>query len=223
MMKKNKGLAYAVLGIIFILFNTITFVIPTEKTPTFWIAYAFTVIAFAVQIGVWELAFGKANTPKSKFLGIPIIHIGIVYLVAQLIAFAVFMVVPTLQGWIAVVVSVLLLGISAICLIATEVGRDEINRVEEKVQQKVFYIKALQADVEILAEQETDRDTKTALAKLADTLRFSDPMSSIMLTDIETQISDKVAELKTAENKSAIITELNLLLTERNKKAKILK
>ena len=108
--------------------------------------------------------------------------------------FAVFMVVPTLQGWIAVVVSVLLLGISAICLIATEAGRDEINRVEEKVQRKVFYIKALQTDIEILAEREKDGNIKIALAKLVDTIRFSDPMSNEMLTDIETQISDKVPE-----------------------------
>ncbi|MCH5170199.1 MAG: hypothetical protein J1F24_02815 [Oscillospiraceae bacterium] len=222
-MKKNKGMAYAILGIAFILFNTLAFVIPAEKTLTFWIAYIFTVIAFAVQIGVWKLAFSKAETPKSKFLGLPIIHIGVVYLIAQLIAFAVFMANSALQAWIAVVISVLLLGVSAICLITTEAGRDEINRVEEKVQQKVFYIKALQADVEILAEQETDKDTKTALAKLIEAIRFSDPMSNEILTEVETQIKDKVAELKTAENKSAIITELNLLLAERNKKAKILK
>lgn len=222
-MKKNKGLAYAVLGILFVLFNTIAFVIPTEKTPTFWIAYAFTVIAFAVQIGVWVLAFGKADTPKSKFLGIPIIHIGVVYLIIQLIAFAIFMALPTLPMWIAIVVSILLLGISAICLIATEAGRDKVNRVEAKVQQKVFYIKSLQADVEALVEQETDKDAKSALTKLVDIIRFSDPMSNEMLADIESQINEKVEELKTAENKSAIITELNLLLNERNKKAKILK
>lgn len=222
-MKKKNGLGYAVLGILFVLFNTIAFVIPTDKTPTFWIAYAFTVIAFAAQIGVWKPAFGNADTPKSRFFGIPVIHIGIVYLIAQLIAFAVFMVVPTLPAWIAVVASVLLLGISAVCLIATETGRDEIKRVEEKVQRKVFYIKALQTDIEILAEQEEDGDIKTALAKLVDTIRFSDPMSSETLADIETQISDKVAKLKNTDNKAVIIEELNLLLAERNRKAKTLK
>ena len=223
MMKKYEGLAYVVFGIIFVLLNTIAFVIPSEKTLTFWISYIFTVIAFTVQIGVFELAFGKADTPKSKFLGIPIIHVGTVYLVAQLIAFAVFMAVPTLPAWIAVVVSALLFGISAICLIAVEVGRDEINRIEEKVQQKVLYLKVLQTDIEMLAEQEEDGDIKIALAKLVDTIRFSDPMSSEKLADIETQISNKVNELKTTEDKSVIITELNLLLAERNKKAITLK
>ena len=75
----------------------------------------------------------------------------------------------------------------------------------------------------MLASAETDSDTKAALTKLAEKIRFSDPMSSGALTDIETEISAKVKELKTAENKSEIITIIDSLITERNKKAKILK
>ena len=41
-MKKNTGMAYAVLAIAFVLFNVIAFAVPTAKTATFWIAYAFT-------------------------------------------------------------------------------------------------------------------------------------------------------------------------------------
>jgi len=48
-------------------------------------------------------------------------------------------------------------------------------------------------------------------------------MSNEMLADLEAEITDKIKELKTAENKAAIITVLDLLLTERNKKAKLLK
>ena len=90
-MKKNTKLAYAVLGIVFILFNVIAFSVPTDKTIAFWIAYAFTVVAFVLQIGIWNAAFKAAEVLKSKFLGIPIIYAGIAYLVFQLIVFAVFM------------------------------------------------------------------------------------------------------------------------------------
>ena len=120
-------------------------------------------------------------------------------------------------------VCALILGISAICLIGTETGREEINRVEEKVEKKVFYIKALQVDVEMLASTETNSDTKVALTKLAEKIRFSDPISDEALVDLESEISAKVKELKTAENKSAIISVLDSLITERNKKAKLLK
>ena len=222
-MKKNTKLAYAVLGIVFILFNVIVFAVPTDKTITFWIAYAFTVVAFALQIGIWNAAFKATETLKSKFLGVPIIYVGIVYLVLQLIAFAVFMIFPLIPSWIVVIACALVLGISAICLISADVARDEINRVEEKVNQKVFYIRELQADVEILAEQEQNPEIKTSLTRLAEKIRYSDPMSNVALADLEARIREKVTALRTTDHKLEIIAELDLLLAERNRKAKILK
>ena len=222
-MKKNKGMAYAVLAIAFVLFNVIAFAVPTAKTATFWVAYVFTAIAFASQIAIWNFAFKGTDTLKSKFLGIPLISVGITYLIVQIIAFAIFMVFPIAPSWIAIVVCALILGISAICLIGTETGREEVGRVEEKVEKKVFYIKSLQVDIEMLASAETDADTKVVLTKLAEKIRFSDPMSNEVLVDLETEITAKVKELKTAENKAEIITVLDSLITERNKKAKLLK
>ncbi len=222
-MKKNTKLAYAVLGIVFILFNVIVFAVPTDKTITFWIAYAFTVVAFALQIGIWNAAFKATETLKSKFLGVPIIYVGIVYLVLQLIAFAVFMIFPLIPSWIVVIACALVLGISVICLISADVARDEINRVEEKVNQKVFYIRELQADVEMLAEQEQNLEIKTSLTRLAEKIRYSDPMSNVALADLEARIREKVTALRTTDHKLEIIAELDLLLAERNRKAKILK
>ena len=220
---KKKLMAYAVLAIAFALYNVIAFAVPTEKTATFWIAYAFSVVAFALQIGVWKFAFKGADTLKSKFLGIPLISVGARYLAVQVIAFAVFMAFPLLPTWIPVVICSVILGISAICLIGTETGREEINRVEEKVEKKVFYIKSLQVDVELLAESESDPVIKAELLKLADKIHFSDPMSSDALTEVEETITNKIEELKTAENKLAIISAAGALVAERNKKAKILK
>lgn len=216
-MKKQNRMAYLALGIIFIVFNVLAFAIPTEKTGTFWTAYVFTVLAFAAQIGIWRLAFGKAEALKSKFLGIPLLHVGIVTLIVQLIAFAVFMAVPSLPVWAAVVTSAIIFGGAGICLIAGDVGRDEIERVEEKVSRKVFYLKDLQADIELLAEQEDDPEAKAELLKLAEAMRFSDPMSNASLADIEAEISGKVATLKTVNNKVTAIAEVKLLLAERSK------
>ena len=222
-MTKNTKFAYAVLGIVFILFNVIAFSVPTDKTIAFWIAYAFTVVAFVLQIGIWNAAFKAAEVLKSKFLGIPIIYAGIAYLVFQLIVFAVFMIFPLIPTWIVVIACAMVLGISAVCLISADAARDEINRVEEKVNRKVFYIRELQADVEVLAEQEQNPEIKTSLTRLAEKIRYSDPMSSEALEDLEARIKEKVSVLKTTNNKSKIITEVDLLLAERNRKAKIVK
>lgn len=220
---KKKGLAYAVLVIAFALFNVIAFFVPTEKTATFWIAYAFSAIAFLLQIVIWILAFKGTDTIKSKFLGIPLLSVGFRYLAIQVIAFAVFMIFPSLPTWIPIVVCSVILGGSAICLIGTETGREEINRVEEKIEQKVFFIKALQVDVELIAEMETDPDIKEDLISLAEIIRFSDPVSDDSLQEIEAEISNKIKELKHSENTRPIIATIIALLSERNKKAKILK
>ena len=222
-MSKNKGMAYAVLGIIFVIFNVIAFAIPTAKTATFWVAYIFTVIAFALQLIIWKFAFKGADTLKSKFLGIPLISVGIIYLLVQIVAVAVFMALSFVPSWIAIVVCILILGVSAVCLIGAETGREEVNRIEHKVSKKVFYIKSLQIDVEMLAKAEVDADTKIALTNLAEKIRFSDPMSDELLAELEAKIRNKFEELKLAEQKATIINELTLLIEERNKKCKLLK
>ena len=223
MMKKNNLIFYLSLGIVFALFNVIAFVIPTDKTATFWTAYALSLIAFAVQIPLWKSALGKKDTLKSKFLGIPIIHVGITYLIIQLIAFAVFMIFPTLPVWLAVVVCSIILAISALCAIAGQAGANEINRAEEKIKVKRAFIQFVQTDIEMLAESEPDVETKSELKKLAEKVRFSDPMSHEMLGELESRISAKVEEIKTATDKKGLVAEVTTLLTERNKKCKILK
>lgn len=222
MMKKNSTKGYVILGILFALVSIIAFAVPTAKTTTFWIAYVFTAAAFAAQIVIWNKALGKEEL-KSKFLGLPVVHIGIVYAIVQTVAFAVFMFVPTLPTWCAIVACSVIVGISAVCMISADAGRNEIERVEAKVQKKIFYIRELQADIELLADNESDATVKTALTQLAEKIRFSDPMSNEQLADLENKISTKTTELKTAANKVEIITELNSLLDERNKKCKILK
>ena len=221
-MKKNTTKGYVILGILFALVSIIAFAVPTIKTATFWIAYAFTAAAFAAQIIIWKKALGNEEL-KSKFLGFPVVHIGIVYAIVQTVAFAVFMFVPTLPAWSAIVVCSVIAGVSAVCMISADAGRNEIERVEAKVQKKVFYIREVQTDVELIAAAETDTDTKAALTQLAEKIRFSDPMSNEQLTDLENKISVKVLELKATANKVEIITELTSLLDERNKKCKILK
>lgn len=220
---ENKNWGYVVLGILLVLFSVIAFVIPTEKTGAFWIAYIFTVIAIVAQIAIWKNTLGKESKLKSKFLGLPVVHIGVVYLLTQIVVFAIFAAVPALPTWSAIVACTVISGFSVIFMISGEVSRGEIERVEANVQKKVFFIKELQADVELLIEQEKDAEIKNALQLLAEKIRFSDPMSDDTLSKIESTILAKVSELKSSSDKMPIIQELNLLFTERNNKCRILK
>ena len=222
-MKKNSSKGYLILGIMFILVSVIVFAVPAAKTPAFWISYAFTVVAFVAQIIIWKIILGHSKSLKSKFLGFPVVHIGIVYLVVQIIALIVFLSIPTLPIWSAIDACAVIAGISTVCMIALDFDRSEIERVSAKVQEKTFFIKQLRADIELLAGTETDAATKAALTQLAEKIRYSDSMSDEQLTDIENQITEKIAELKASTDKAKIIDDLNSLLDKRNRKIKILK
>lgn len=223
MMKKISSKGYVILGILFVLVSVVAFAVPSAKTAAFWISYAFTVIAFAAQIAIWKAGLGRTESLKSKFLGFPVVHIGIVYLVIQSITLAAFLFIPTLPIWSAVVACASITGVFAVCLITSDVGRSEIERVSAKVQEKTFFIKQVQTEIELLADAETDIATKSALTQLAEKIRYSDPMSNEQIADIEDRITEKIAELKISTDKAKIINELNSLLDERNRKIKISK
>lgn len=222
-MKKNSTKGYVILGILFVVVSVIAFAVPLQKTAAFWITYAFTAIAILAQIVIWNVALGREDTLKSKFLGLPVLHLGTLYLIVQLAAFAVYLFIPVLPVWSAVVVCVALGGVFSVCMISADVGRNEIERVEDKIQKKAFYIRALQADVELLANVESDAKVKAELLRLAEKIRYSDPMSHEQVAELEAQIAEKVSDLKAAANKGEIITEIHLLLDERNRKIKMCK
>lgn len=222
-MKNNSSKGYAILAILFILLSIIVFALPKEKTSTFWIAYAFTAFAFVMQIGIWKTTLGKEKTLKVRFLGLPVLHIGVLYAVLQVIALAVFTLNPLLPVWSATVICSIISGISLVCMFSVNSGINEIEKVESKVQKKVTYIQELQTTVELLAASESDNAIKTALLQLAEKIRFSDPMSNKQLEDIENLISTKIEEIKTISDKMENISEINSLLDERNKKCKFLK
>ena len=222
-MMKNRNLSFLGLGILFLTLSVLVFVLPTKKTEALLIVYVFTAIAFIAQIAIWKNTFRKKDKLKSKFLGLSVVYISIIYLIIQIIVLVIFTAIPTLPIWSAIIICTVILGISTICMLTGEVGRNEIERVEEKVHKKVSFIKELQTNVELLIDTESNATVKIALQQLAEQIRFSDPMSNEALTEIEENITTKVTELKTTSNKLEVIQELNLLLTERNKKGKILK
>lgn len=221
-MKKDSVKGYALIGIIFILITVVSLAIPTSKNAAFWIAYIFTVVALAAQIVLWKRTLGHKEL-KSKFLGFPIVHIGIVYLIVQIAVLFVFVFAEKLPAWSALVTCTVIAAMAAIFMIAADVGRTEIERVEQKIKGKVFYIKNLQVDMEILAGAEKDAKTKKALEQLADKIRFSDSMSNEQLAPLEERMAIAVESLKSSDDKLEIINQLNKLIDERNKKVETLK
>lgn len=222
-MKISSMKGYLILGILFALVSVIALVIPTEKTTTVWIGYLFTIIAFVSQIFIFKKSFSQKETLKSKFLGIPIIHIGIIYVLLQCISFIVFIVFPTIPLYIAIICDILILGFSIFGMISVNISENEIKITDSKVQKKIRYLDELKIEVELLSENEKDKQIKKSLEELTNVICYSDPISSDQLKDIELEIKKKIDELKTASNKLETIKEINQLLSRRNKLCRLLK
>lgn len=219
-----------ILGLTLVLYNLFMFLIFPDRANIFWITYGFTMFAFIAQIVISFIASNKANSLRSKFLGFPILYIGSFYLAMQIIAgfIIMFFAVDTINPNVAVLIYAIILGISAILILSLDLSRDEIKRVENKVKPKVTYIKALQSEIEVLADRSGNENVKKSLKSLADAFKFSDPMSSETLYSIESSIENKVKNLKTLDLNSEdiilkTVNELKQLLEERNTKCKLLK
>lgn len=220
-MQKRSG--YLILTIVLIVFAVAAFVAPFEKTPVFWVSFVFGLLAICFQIPLWNKAL-SGETLRSKFLGFPVLHIGIAYLIIQLIVSIIMMAVPGIRLWIAIIVDVFILTITCVLITSGGVARSAIEETEEKIQEKTSFIKGLKADIDILLSKETDTKVKEALRKLSEEIHYSDPMSNSALGSIEAEISEKMISFSTAgENKLNVISEISELIKQRNIKCKALK
>lgn len=220
-MKKRSG--YLILVIILIVFAVVSFTAPFEKTLVFWVSFAFGLLAICYQIPLWNKAL-SGETLKSKFLGFPVLHVGILYLVIQLIASITMMAVPGIPLWITITVDALILAITCVLVTSGGVARLAIEETEKKIQVRTSFIKGLREDVDILLSEETDLEVKEAFRKLSDEIRYSDPMSNSDLEGIEGEISKKLLSISSsAESKIDVISEIRELIKQRNIKCKALK
>ena len=225
---KNRWMSISTVLIMIAVYNVIVFVIPFSRGGGFWTGYGFSMLALILTAAVGFYAFDREGL-KSKVYGVPLISVAWRYLVIQLILGILQMILsPYIPFQYMIALNAILLGVCLVGLITVEVAKEEIERIDEKIKEKVFYIKSLQVDVESLVDK-APADMKKTLKDLVETIRYSDPMSSPQLAAIENKIEAKVAVLAEAVEKAdgeaikLLCNELQQSFAERNRKCKILK
>lgn len=230
-MKKN-GYRYLIITfIILVIYNVAIFAIPfpNNSEATFWLSWVFGLVAIIAQPVIAYYALKDSESLKSKLYGWPIIKLGYIYLVIQMILTVIFLVVGCfvkIPVWIFIVPTVLVLGFTSIGLITTKTYKEEIEKMEEAAPLNITFIKELRADTKTLANIYQDKPFGKDLEKLAEEVRFSDPVSSDAVINVETKIAQKYEELKETINKAEIdvvkqsINELMYLVQERNQRVK---
>ncbi len=230
-MKINKNTVgfLVVFGVSLVVFNLIAFIVPLQRTGSFWVAYGFGMLAIIAQLLVMKIAFSGTETVKSKFYGFPIARIGLIYLAVQMIFSFIFMAIGWLVPlWIPVLVGALLAAAAVVGLVAADTVRDEVEKQDIKLKRDVSKMRDLQSRMSPLLSLAGDnKEVRAELNALAEELRYSDPVSNDATALIEKDISERLDTMKAVMTEGnsgsavSICKKTRELLNERNRLCKL--
>ena len=205
--KKSKS-AIAVFAIVAFVYAFCFIIIPFPKNAASWISFAFTLISAVAGLGIFTYAFKDGDSLVSKIYGFPIFRIGYLYIAAQ---------------------SIILLGLAIIGVIATDNTRDIIEEIEEETERVTKATKIFNLDIQAIVDLCTDEAVKKELVKLAEAIKYSDPVSSEATEDAENTLLEEISRLRELievnDNEKSLtqITKVTNLLNERNRICKAFK
>ena len=223
--KKSKSVI-AIYAILLVVYIVAFLIIPFNKIAASWISFAFTIIAIAGSLLIFNFAFNAKETLVSKIYGYPIFRVGAVYALAQLVIGVVICAISAVIAvpyWVALLVSVILLGAAAIGVIITDNTRDLVEEVDESVNVDTKNVTRFQIDIAGIDDVCENTEVKADLEKLNELFRFSDPVTNDETREVEESIKTMLAELKTivadgsTDDIKALIKKITNALNERNR------
>ncbi|MBR7116822.1 MAG: hypothetical protein IKC87_03840 [Clostridia bacterium] len=220
--------------IIVALFNLVIFSIfkPSQFATdnmrlVFWFAYAFVMISAAMQ--VVSLVMGRfEDGAEAIFFGFNLFSISLFYLGVTFVLSLAFMILVAcgvdVPFMVMFVLEVIVLGLYIAAFIISLTHKSVVQQIDQHIKHSVLQIRNLVTDVEVLAESVTDGELKAKLNRLAEDIRYSDPMTSEVVADLDLSIKDLIAELEVhvanGDNASAATTivKTQLAISKRNKR-----
>lgn len=222
---------YALCWVILVVaFNMITFLTPNEAGGynkfggSFWPGYVLIMISFIGQLTCAGAAFKQSDLRKF-FYNIPLITISYTATIVSIIIGVACMAIPDLPVWVGGVVCVVVLVFTAIAVLKAKTAAELISDVDEKASMDTSFIRSLTAEAKGLADRAKSEEAKVVAKKVFEAIRYSDPVSSDSVSDLEMKISMKLGEfyaaLDTDEKVEEIGEELLAVVEERNKNCKL--
>ncbi len=233
-MKKSFKYYIAIWAILLALYNLTVFLVKLiipgyviNYDVRFWVSWGVIIATYIGQLFCAKTAFDSKNKEK-LFLNIPLITESYTTLIIATIAGSVLMLIPDCPAWIAAIVCAAVFGISVTSVIKAKVAADLVSDIDDKIKVQTSFIKTLTVDAESLMNRAQSEIAKTSAKKVYEAVRYSDPMSSDGLSGIEREISIKFNQFTgaiTSNSKDihSIADELIVLITDRNKRCKLIK
>lgn len=227
MNRKHKTRINLVLGIVLAVFGVLMFALPFIRNNIFWVSFLFGVISIGMQFYVQPKAF-EGKQVVSKFYGFPIARIGLLYMAVQL---ALSLVMSALGRWVplrmVVIIYVIAIAIAAVGLIAADTMREEVEKMDLKLADNTAFMRNLRSNVGMMLGQCEMEDVRNAMESFSENLRFSDPISSEAVKEIEQELLSCVGDLQKTMINNDVKAVLSLcrraeaILAARNQQCKL--
>ena len=177
----------------FVLFQVITWATPSELAGYskfgggFWPGYICITLTYLGQLAcTWR--FLRAGSAERLFLNIPVLRLGYAALVISVIVGALSMAIPDLPYWVGLIVCVLVLAAYAAAIVKAKAAADIVEETGARVKQQTQFIRLLTIEAEGLMLRAQSDAAKAEAKRDNEAIRYSDPVSSEALADIEAQI-----------------------------------
>ena len=225
--------AIAAFFVVFLFANVLVFLVPFPHGIAFWTAYVFLMIALVVGFVITYVSAEKTFTQKNGIRYYPLMRFGMMYLAVQGIVSLIFFLTDSYITlpliWIPPVVCLVIFAVFAVLLISTYSGLKVVESVDEQSKKETSFIYTLTAEADLLRKQVSDAGLQKELNTLYEAIRYSDPVSSSAVADVDSRIRGEMDFLKAAVtlNDTGKIREgvqkVSLLIAERNQKCKLSK
>ena len=235
-MKKAFRFYLIAWAILFVIFNVVVIVLPKETTiagVTYtklgglsWITLILFELCFVGHLICTWIAL-KQNKLSGTFYRLPLIRLSYACIIVTTVIGCVMMAVPNLPDWIPLIVALIIMALYAVAVLKAAAAAEIVEQIDEKVKVQTAFIKTLTVDAQTLLSRAKSEPVKNACKKVFEAVRYSDPMTSGALTDVENRIKTEFNAFTdavisdNADAATASADELLTLIKERNSRCKM--
>ncbi len=233
----KKGLKFYVIAwaIMFILFNVAVAALPKEFTllgVTYekygglsWVTLIVLELCFLLHLIITAAALNQKKL-SGTFYRLPLIRLSYGCLVVTLIL-AVVAMLAIIPSWVPLALALLVLAVYAFAILKAGTAAALVEGVDKKVETSTRSMKALYASVAACADRCADPELKKPVQKLAEALRYADPVSSEATREAENTLRMYLVDLESAVDSSnadkvkSICAAMTSALADRNRLSKL--
>ena len=219
-------LLWAIMLAVYVIAAVVASFVLKVDNKSFFFGYVSVALAFFAEIAcAWKVY--KKDSLQKFFYNIPILKLlhGSLFLITVIGSAC--MLIPKAPVWAGAAAVLLIAAVTAVAVIKADAAAEIISDIDEKVAASTETVKKLRTEAASLRALAQDAETKNAVKKIEELLRYADPVSSPKTAGLEAQIAVRLADLKDMLVKKAdtasirdLCGKLETLILERNNIAK---